>query len=128
MAVPKSLLRGLYLRGSLRNLDIDGDGKPDAFSFSIRNTLAPVNVSAPLAVKVDATEYPPSAITLRVGETVVKGSDITPERTLLVKVGYEIAFTIESESGLPPGKHTIEISVDTMEAGKISFDVEDELI
>jgi len=117
MKIPAFLLRKLYLKGSLENVD-------DGFVFRIKNTLSPGTVTAIEPIKVNGTEYPLDALTVRIEDSEYKASDVNDGSAMPLKVGVEIALHIKAEP-LPEGKHTIDIALLTKEAGRLSFDVKD---
>lgn len=111
--IPASVLRQLYVQGSLANT-------PEGASFRLRNSLAPSTVMA-LEISVDGNKVPPEKI------VVVAGGQ---KRTAQEFSGYK--FSVRDEvtiilTGvtLTPGSHRIDIKAKTKEWGDLSFDITD---
>ncbi len=117
MQIPTFLLRKLYLKGSLENVD-------DGFVFKIKNTLSPGTVTAMEPIKVNGTEYPLDSLTVKIEDSEYKATDVSEDSAMPLKVGVEIALHIKADS-LPEGEHTIDIALVTKEAGRLAFDVKD---
>lgn len=124
MFVPRSLLRQLYVKGSLENVDLDGDGEPEGIRFKLKNTLASGSVAGSLRVVVDDEEVDPSKIILEFKGEELRASEAAG-RVLYVGIGDEITITIELGHGLPPGEHKVELELTTREFGPIGFDFTD---
>lgn len=111
--LPASVLRQLYVQGSLTNT-------PEGASFKLRNSLAPATVVA-LEVSVDGSKVPPEKI------LVVAGGQ---KRTAQEFSGYKFSVRDEvtvilSGVSLTPGPHRIDIKAKTKEWGDLSFDITD---
>ena len=100
MQIPSFLLRKLYIKGSLENVE-------GGFSFKLKNSLSP-------------------GTTIRSGDIEILGSDISEENTFPIKVGVEIEIFIAADP-LPEGEHTLDLSLKTKEAGTLAFDVKDSI-
>ncbi len=120
MQIPVFLLRKLYLKGSLKNSD-------NGFTFKLKNTLAAGTAVAINYLKVDDVEYPLTAVTINSVDGTVKASEVTESRAFPIKVGVEITMSVEGKP-LEKGTHKLEISLQTKEAGKLSFDVTDDIV
>ena len=117
MQIPSFLLRKLYMKGSLTNVD-------DGFVFKIKNSLAPGTATNMDPLKVDDVEYPLDAMTITVGDDVYQGASIAGGEPFPIKVGVEIEIHIKGDP-LSEGEHKIDIAIETKEAGKLAFDVTD---
>ncbi|MGC9118469.1 MAG: hydroxymethylglutaryl-CoA reductase [Thermoproteus sp.] len=113
--LPASVLRQLYVQGSLRN-------GPDGTEFKLRNMLAPATI-VDLRISVDDAAVPKDKI------EVVTSSGRYPAAQL-EQQGYK--FSVRDEvtvvlKGLTlgSGPHKIEIKAKTREWGELSFDVTD---
>jgi hypothetical protein len=126
--VPKFLLRRLYNKLSLRNVDVDGDGKFDAFSFTLKNRLMTTTLLGQTVLKVDGIAYPPEKIVLKFPERSVRATEISATSPLRFLKGAECMVLVEVEHGLPKGKHVVEITVASKEYGMLSFDFEDTVV
>lgn len=119
MQIPTFLLRKLYMKGSLENVD-------DGFHFKIKNSISNATAVAMEPIKVNGSEYPLSSTIIKSGDTEITGDQIGGDNTFPISVGVEIVLHIKGES-LPEGEHTIDISLTTKEVGKLSFDVKDSI-
>ncbi len=119
MQIPVFLLRKLYIKGSLENVD-------DGFSFKIKNTLAPGTTTAVAPIKVDDTEYALDTTTIKSADGEILGSEIGEDNTFPIKVGVEIEIFVKGEP-LAAGEHKIDLSLTTKEAGLLAFDVTDSI-
>ena len=117
MQIPSFLLKKLYMKGSLTNVD-------DGFVFKIKNSLAPGTATNMDPLKVDDVEYPLDAMTIKVGDDVYQGAAIAGGEPFPIKVGVEIEIHIKGDS-LSEGEHKIDIAIETKEAGRLAFDVTD---
>lgn len=119
MQIPAFLLRKLYIKGSLENVD-------EGFSFKIKNSLAPGTTTAVAPIKVNGNEYALDSTTIRSTDGEILGSDVSEDNTFPIKVGVEIEIFVKGNP-LPEGEHTIDISLTTKEAGTLAFDVKDSI-
>ncbi len=119
MQIPSFLLRKLYIKGSLENVE-------DGFSFKLKNSLSPGTTTAVAPIKVNGNEYPLDSTIIRSVDGEVKGSEISEANSFPIKVGVEIEIHIKGDA-LPEGEHTIDISLKTKEAGTLAFDVKDSI-
>ncbi len=120
MQIPVFLLRKLYLKGSLKNNE-------NGFTFKLKNSLAPGTAVAIHPLKVDGVEYPLTAITISSVDGEVKASEVTESKAFPIKVGVEITMNVTG-TPLAKGSHKLDISLQTKEAGKLSFDVTDDIV
>lgn len=119
MQIPSFLLRKLYIKGSLENVE-------GGFSFKLKNSLSPGTTTAVAPIKVNGNEYSLDSTTIRSGDIEILGSDISEENTFPIKVGVEIEIFIAADP-LPEGEHTLDLSLKTKEAGTLAFDVKDSI-
>ncbi|MFX1559007.1 MAG: hydroxymethylglutaryl-CoA reductase [Promethearchaeota archaeon] len=119
MQIPAFLLRKLYIKGSLENVE-------GGFSLKLKNSLSPGTTTAVAPIKVDGNEYPLDTLTIRSVDGEVLGSEISEENTFPIKVGVEIELFVKGEA-LSEGEHKIDLSLKTKEAGTLAFDVTDSI-
>jgi hydroxymethylglutaryl-CoA reductase (NADPH) len=117
LQIPTFLLRKLYVKGSLENVD-------DGFKFKLKNSISSGTAIDIQPIKVNGNEYPLDAVTISSEDGEIIGSDISAENTFPIKVGLEIQIQVKGNQ-LPAGEHTIDISLSTKEVGKLAFDVTD---
>ena len=122
MPIPKFILRKLYKKGSLKNVDLDGDGNPDGFSFELENKLANATIlpDERPGIKVDGVPIEPENITIRYEGKEIKLSELNTE--VLFAKGTTMEIVVKYDGGLPAGEHKLEFSSKSKEYGKIAFD------
>jgi hypothetical protein len=119
MQIPAFLLRKLYIKGSLENVE-------GGFSLKLKNSLSPGTTTAVAPIKVDGNEYGLDSLTIRSEGVEIIGSDISKDNTFPIKVGVEIEIFVKGDP-LSEGEHTIDLSLTTKEAGTLAFDVTDSI-
>jgi len=119
MQIPTFLLRKLYIKGSLKNVD-------DGFMFKLKNSISSGTAIHIEPVKVNGTEYPLDATIISSPEGEVTGSEISEKNSFPIKVGLDISIHVKGAK-LPAGDHKIDISLTTKEVGKLAFDVTDSI-
>jgi hypothetical protein len=119
LQIPAFLLRKLYIKGSLENVE-------DGFHFKIKNSLSPGTATAMDPIKVDDEEYPLENTVIKSEDTEITGSEVSEDNPIPIKVGVEILIKVEGDQ-LGEGEHKIDIGLQTKEAGKLAFDVKDAL-
>jgi hydroxymethylglutaryl-CoA reductase (NADPH) len=117
MQIPTFLLRKLYVKGSLENVD-------DGFKFKIKNSISSATAVDFQPLKVNGNEYSLDATVISSEDGEVAGNEISAENAFPIKVGLDITVHVKGEQ-LPEGEHTIDISLATKEVGKLAFDVKD---
>ncbi|CCC80778.1 hypothetical protein [Thermoproteus tenax] len=115
--LPSSVLRQLYVQGSLKNT-------AEGAEFKLRNMLAPATI-IDIGISVDGAPVPKDKI-------LVVSSSGRYEVSQLEQQGYK--FSVRDEVAvvlkgmmLSSGAHKIEIKARTREWGELSFDVTDVL-
>ncbi len=119
MQIPSFLLKKLYVKGSLENVD-------DGFQFKIKNSLSPGTAISMDPFKINDTEYPLDVTTIRSEDEELAATALASGETFPIKVGVEIVIHIKGEQ-LPEGEHKIAVSLTTKEVGKLAFEVNDAL-
>ena len=119
MQIPSFLLRKLYIKGSLENVE-------GGFSLKLKNSLSPGTTTAVAPIRVNGNEYGLDATTISSEGTEILGSDISDDNTFPIKVGVEIVIFVKGDP-LPEGEHKIDLSLKTKEAGTLAFDVTDSI-
>jgi hydroxymethylglutaryl-CoA reductase (NADPH) len=119
LQIPTFLLRKLYVKGSLENVD-------DGFKFMLKNSISSGTAINIQPIKVNGNEYPLDSVTISSDDGSINGNEISEENTFPIKVGLDLTIHIKGEQ-LPEGEHTIDISLSTKEVGKLAFDVTDSI-
>jgi len=119
LQIPTFLLRKLYIKGSLENVD-------DGFLFKLKNSISSGTAINVAPIKVNGNEYPLDATTISSEDGEIAGNEISEGNSFPIKVGLDITIHVKGEQ-LPAGEHTIDISLTTKEVGKLAFDVKDSI-
>ena len=118
--LPNVLLKQLYTRNSLRNT-------PDGFVFSLKNRLSDARFTGLKRARIDGHDYPADAFALETdaGETVAV-ANISAQQPLAFPLRRSVRVRATAKP-LTPGRHTLEITLNTQPFGTITLTVEDEL-
>jgi hydroxymethylglutaryl-CoA reductase (NADPH) len=119
LQIPTFLLRKLYIKGSLENVD-------DGFKFKLKNSISSGTAVNIEPIKINGNEYPLEATIISSEDGEISGNEISEENTFPIKVGLDITIHVKGNH-LPEGEHTIDISLSTKEVGKLAFDVKDSI-
>jgi hypothetical protein len=113
------MLAKLYIKGSLKNTE-------NGFAMKLKNIIDTGTVVGLGPLVVDETSYEPSAYKVKVGETEVRGDQITRSAPVSVRSFIEILLTVEG-AALPAGAHKLTFQIFTREAGKLQFSITEEI-
>ncbi|NPA91966.1 MAG: hypothetical protein GXO55_11085 [Chloroflexi bacterium] len=119
MGVPATLLRKLYVTGSLRNT-------PTGFQFQLKNRLAPATLLRFGGLKVDGRYIATERVYLHVNDDVYPASHIDVHRPVLFQVNHILTVIVEGET-LSPGSHHLTCDLYAQEVGWLHIPIEDEL-
>jgi hydroxymethylglutaryl-CoA reductase (NADPH) len=119
MQIPTFLLKKLYIKGSLENVD-------DGFMFKLKNSISSGTAISIEPIKVNGQEYSLDSTIIGSADGEITGSEISESNTFPIKVGFEITIHVKGDP-LPAGDHKIDISLTTKEVGKLAFDVTDSI-
>ena len=119
MQIPTFLLRKLYVKGSLENVD-------DGFKFKLKNSISSATAVNFKPLKVNGNEYSLDSTIISSEEGEIAGSAISAENTFPIKVGLDITVHVKGDQ-LAAGEHKIDISLATTEVGDLAFDVTDSI-
>jgi len=120
MLIPSLLLKQLYTRASLKNVD-------GGVQFSIKNRLKDAHISEVLKVNIGGQDISLDKITIDLGEGhTLSPADISKESPVDFPLRKTLNI-IASMDQLAEGKYDVEISVNSAPFGKLKFKVEDGL-
>ncbi len=119
MKVPAFLLRRLYVKGSLRNVD-------GGIGFDLRNTLGSGYAQRALPLFVDGDEMPLSATRFIVHGEVTPFAEVSSEHPMTLAMNKTVTVSVTGRT-LDPGKHKIDIGFVVIGMGEMRFDVTDAL-
>jgi len=120
LSVPAAILRRLYVKKSLKNIN-------DGFEFTLKNILADATIIKPLEISVDDKPVPIDKIILITDSKTISNKDISGENPVEFTVNTTIGIRIEGMK-LEPGEHKILIKGETKEYGEIKFDIKDKIV
>jgi len=108
MAISELLTNLAYVKGSLINLDLDGDGISEGFTFKLRNPPVPLAGKViSLKVIVDGEEINNDLVTIVKDGRSMKGSEVDRNNPLTFEKGCESLWLILKEGGLEAGEHEV---------------------
>jgi len=116
--VPKSLLRRLYIKDSLKNRDNEG------FEFKMRNTLATGTITELIDLKIDDESIDAINIFFEMKDKTIQASQVSSDNPLRFTVGTSVTVFVKGKT-LSEGEHKMEIAIKTREYGPIRFDITD---
>ncbi|QDK81412.1 hydroxymethylglutaryl-CoA reductase [Spirosoma sp. KCTC 42546] len=118
--IPNVLLKQLYTRSSLHNT-------PTGFTFSLKNRLADAQFTGLTQVRIDGQIYPPEAFTLELdGNEAVRVSAISNSNPLAFPLRRKVVVQATA-APLAPGRHTIEVILQSKPFGTLTITIEDDL-
>ena len=116
--IPKVMLRKLYQNNSLKQDE-------NEITFILQNNIYPATIIGLNPIKIDDQDFDVEKIKVVINDDVVINLvDVNKENPFKLTKGD--TFTFRIEGNIEPGKHKIDFSLLTKEAGKLTFDVEDE--
>ncbi len=118
--IPSFLLKKLYVTGSFKN-------NPDGFELVLRNTLAPGTLIGFGPLKIDGQDVPLENVFITIGnEAPFRASELSPTMSLMFPLSTGVKFRVQGQQ-LSPGKHRVNLAVNTKEAGELKIDAEDSI-
>jgi len=118
LLIPKSLLRRLYIRGSIHRVE-------NGFEFTLRNGLATATLISPLELKVEGEAVDPESVVLVWSGGELKASEISRDKPFRFQSGSEVVVKMLGREVSDRVK--VEICAETGEYGRLCFDFEDEV-
>jgi len=112
---PPSMLAQLFVKGSLKNTET-------GFEFKLKNIIDSGTIIGLAPLGVDEGSVAPDALTVKVGEKVLRGDQISHTSPMSVRSYSEIVLNATA-APLTPGSHKLTIAVITREAGRLLFSV-----
>ncbi len=113
--IPEAILKKLIVKDSLTNT-------PDGFRFVIKNSLSPATVNG-FSMQVGSEQVPSRDINIQMDEMPTRtGGSITQENPLVLSLGAKLQVSI---FGFKTGAEDIRLSINTREAGALSFCIND---
>ena len=117
MQVPAFLLRRLYVKGSLRNVD-------GGFEFDLKNSLGSGYAEKVLPISIDGEDMLLGATRFSVDGESLRFDEVSAERPMTLGMNKTVTMSVAG-SALSPGKHKIGIGFLVTGMGEMTFDVTD---
>ena len=117
MQVPGFLLRRLYVKGSLRNVE-------GGYALDLKNSLGSGYAEQVLPLTLDGVDVPIEAASFVVEGETTPFSAVTSENPITLAMNRTVTIRVEG-APIPAGKHKIGIGFVVTGMGKMQFDVTD---
>ena len=118
------VIASIFMKNSLKNVDLNGDGEMDGFSFEVKNNVQTATLAG-LSVEVDGEEYPRDLVGIEVSGRDFKCRSLSGENTVSVPLGETAKITVTKKDGLPLGEHAIRLKVTEVYFGAFTFSTEE---
>ncbi len=118
--IPTYMLAKVYVKGSLKNHE-------QGFELTIQNVVDSATLVGIGPLVVDGTSYPPEAITWVSGQGEWRGDALSYRNPAPFTFGAQARVLIQGQP-LPPGEHSLTLTAQIGEAGRIQFTVKDSLV
>ena len=115
--IPSLLLAKLYVKGSLKNNET-------GFEFALKNIIDSTMLVGIGPIGVDEKNYESEAITLKVADKTINGTELSRQNSIPVRVGVPITVSVAGEK-LTAGTQKITVAATTTDIGKLKFDISD---
>jgi hypothetical protein len=115
--VPAFLLRRLYVKGSLRNVD-------GGFEFDLKNSLGSGYAERALPLVIDGEELALDAASFVLDGKAIRFDEVSPEQPMTLGMNRTVTGSVAGRT-LAPGKHTLSIGFVVVGMGEMRFDVTD---
>ncbi len=117
MSVPATMLKKMYVSGSLRNT-------PEGFRFTLKNRIAPATITHFNEVHAMGRAFGPEDILIHVGPKTYKATEISERRSIRFHVNDTLDVEVKGFH-LPPGEHILTCRIYVHEVGWLRVPVED---
>ncbi len=117
---PQSVLANIYVKGSLKNTE-------QGFEFRLKNVVDSGTVVELGPITVDGKVYQAAALTVLTSSQERPGDQVTRQAPLPVYIGSSFTIRVKGEM-LAAGEHAMNISVNTREIGRLTFEARDTVV
>lgn len=117
MQVPEFLLRRLYVKGSLRNVD-------GGWAFELQNSLGSGYAEQVLPLTIDDAEVPVGAASFIVEGETTPFAGVSAARPMTLAMNGNVTIAVDGQQ-LAPGKHRIGMGFVVTGMGEMRFEVTD---
>lgn len=113
----ENLLYSSYVRGSLKNIDLNNDGQIDGYCFRLRTIPIPAYFKD-IKLEVDGKLVDKSLIELIIDDKVLRGNEISAENPLNLIPGQPVEVRIRCLGGLERGRHNLSLTLQVRDASR----------
>ena len=119
MNIPGFIARQFYISGSLRNTDT-------GWELQAHNPMGDGTLVGVGRIKVDGTDVPVAAVSARrTGDPEpIRAADVTRDRPVSVFRGDRVTLAVDG-TPLTPGEHRLDVELDELNIGRLSFSIKD---
>lgn len=117
MQVPSFLLRRLYVKGSLRNVD-------GGFAFDLSNTLGSGYADQVLPLRIDGDDVPPASCAFVVDGQPQRFDEISAGSPMTLAMNGTLTVRVHGRP-LAAGEHAVEMAFIVTGMGEMRFDMKD---
>jgi hydroxymethylglutaryl-CoA reductase (NADPH) len=117
MKVPAFLLRRLYVKGSLRNVN-------GGFEFDLKNSLGSGYAERVLPISIDGEALPIEATRFVVDGESMPFASVSADKPMTLAMNKTVTIGVDGRT-LTEGKHKIEVGFLVTGMGELQFDVTD---
>ena len=100
------IIDSVYEAGSLRNVDLDEDGKIDGFTFKMKNPVYNGYYKV-FELEVDSEKIPAQDIEISSDNKILRANQVSFQTPLCLISGQPSEITVYKSGGLKAGKHKI---------------------
>jgi hypothetical protein len=115
--IPTYMLAKVYVKGSLKNNE-------NGFELAVQNVVDSATLVGIGPLVVDGTSYPPEAITLVSSRGEWRGDALSYRNPAPFSFGAQARVLVQGHT-LPPGEHSLTLTTQVGEAGRVQFTVKD---
>jgi hydroxymethylglutaryl-CoA reductase (NADPH) len=119
MKVPAFLLRRLYVKGSLRNVN-------GGFEFDLKNSLGSGYAERVMPISIDDETLPIDTTSFVVDGQTMQFADISADNPMTLGMNKTVTIGVAGRT-LAPGKHKIGVGFLVTGMGELAFDVTDSI-
>jgi hypothetical protein len=116
---PAFILAKLYVKGSLKNTN-------DGFEFSLKNIIDSTMLMGIGPIVLGDASYEGASITMKVGDQVFRGDELSREKAAPVKMGVPMVIQVKG-APLAKGLQKLSVAATTTDIGKIKFDISENI-
>ena len=119
MNIPGFIARQFYVSGSLRNTDT-------GWELQAHNPMGDGTLVGVGKIKVDGTDVPVAAVSARrTGDPEpIRAAEVSRERPVSVFRGDRVTLAVDG-TPLIPGEHRLDVELDELNIGRLSFSIKD---